>query len=86
MTYKRAHTVPWRIVDGKAVLVVVKNSEVIVLNGLGTDIWKFLSEERTEDDIVEYLYENFDAGKDAIRNDARAFVISLKDKEVLNVR
>jgi len=85
MGYKRAHKVPWRIVDEKAVLVSVDNSEVLVLNEVGSEIWKYLDAERTEQDIVEHLSGLFASDEDTIRKDLADFVNELSAKEVISV-
>lgn len=84
MKYKRAHKVPWRVVDGKAVLVSVQNSEVMVLNETGTEIWSFLSEGRTLDDIVEHLTEVCDCDRGSCSADAEEFISEMTKKGAVN--
>lgn len=85
MLYKRSPSVPWRVVDGKAVLVNVKKSEVLVLNETGTEIWSFLNQKRTIDEIAEHLYSVFDASQEDIQRDAISFVEDMLEKVLLNV-
>ena len=85
MTYKRAHRVPWRVVEGKAVLISVRNSEVMVLNEIGTEIWTFLDRKRSRDDIVEHLFSKFDAERTAIENDVDSFLDNMREKEIVDV-
>lgn len=80
MKYKRAHKVPWRVVDGKAVLVSVPNSEVMVLNDTGTEIWDFLSEGRTLDEIVEHLVTVFECDRGSCSGDAEDFIAEMTKK------
>lgn len=85
MLYKRAHRVPWRVVDGKAVLVSVVNSEVMVLNDVGTEIWTYLDEKRSPDQIVEHVFSVFESDKGTIENDVTSFIEDMKKKEALDV-
>ncbi|MFC1548578.1 PqqD family protein [Candidatus Omnitrophota bacterium] len=84
MMYKRAHRVPWRIVDDKAVLVSVKNSEVMVLNEVGTEIWTFMEEKRNLDQIIEHVLSTFDTDKETAEDDVRNFLEDMKEKEALD--
>jgi hypothetical protein len=86
MLYKRAHRVPWRIVDGKAVLVSIANSEVMVLNDTGTEIWGFLSEERGFEDIVEHLLSVYECDRADARKDVDEFIKDLTAKEAIDAR
>jgi hypothetical protein len=85
MNYRRNHKVPWRIVEGKAVLVSVNNSKVVVFNEVGTSVWSFLDKERTFDDIVDHIASEFEADKTAVAKDVEAFLGELKEKEVLEI-
>ena len=84
MMYKRAHRVPWRIVDDKAVLVSVKKSEVMVLNEVGTEIWTFMEEKRSLDQITEHVLSAFDTDKKTAEDDVRNFLEDMKEKEALD--
>ncbi|MGB2631045.1 MAG: PqqD family protein [Candidatus Omnitrophota bacterium] len=86
MKYKRPHKVPWRVVEGKAVLVSVKNSQVLVFNEVGTSIWEFLDKERTVDDIVGHLLSEFDTDRSVAEKDAKGFLDSLQEKEIIDVK
>lgn len=86
MLYKRAHRVPWRIVDGKAVLVSITNSEVMVLNDTGTSIWGFLSEERGFEDIVDHVLDTFECDRATAEKDVTDFVNDLTLKEAIDAR
>ena len=85
MKFKRPHKVPWRVVEGKAVLVSVKNSQILVFNEVGTAIWEFLDKERTVDDIVGHLLSEFDADKVTAEKDTNEFLNDLQKKEIVDV-
>ena len=85
MTYKRSRLVPWRVVEGKAVLVSVKRSEVIVLNDIGTQIWVFLEGKKNLNEIVENVHFSFEADRETIKNDVVSFLENMREKEVLDV-
>ena len=85
MKYKRAHRVPWRIVQDKAVLVSVKNSELMALNKTGTDIWAFLETEKNLDEIVEYIFSKYDIQRQKAEQDVKSFIEKMTDKKVLDL-
>ena len=71
LAYRRHYHVPWREIEKKAVLVSVNDNEVIVLNEVGTEIWKYIKNERKISDIVNHLLSLFDSDMKTIRKDVR---------------
>ncbi|MGD2278797.1 MAG: PqqD family protein [Candidatus Omnitrophota bacterium] len=86
MTYKRPHKVPWRVLEDKAVLVSIKNSQVVVFNEVGTAIWNFLDKERTIDEVTDHLVSEFDTDKETAGKDAKAFLEDLQKKDLVDVK
>ncbi|MBD3427007.1 MAG: PqqD family peptide modification chaperone [Candidatus Omnitrophica bacterium] len=85
MTYKRAHRVPWRLVEDKAVLVSVKNSQVMVLNQVGTEIWNYLEQGKSSDEIVDHILSVFDVDRETAEKDVREFLADMQQRETLDV-
>jgi len=86
LIYKRHYHVPWREIEKKAVVVSVKDNEVVVFNELGTEIWKFIKSERKINEIVNHILSLFDSDKKTIKKDVECFLKDLQEKEILDVK
>jgi hypothetical protein len=85
-TYKRYYHVPWREIEKKAVVVSVKDNEVIVFNEVGTEIWKFIKSERKINEIVRHVLSLFDSDKKTVKEDVESFLKDLQEREMLDVK
>ncbi len=86
LTYKRHLHVPWREIEKKAVVVSVKDNEVVVLNAVGTEIWKFIKSERKINEIVNHILSLFDSDKKTVKKDVESFLKDLQEREMLDVK
>lgn len=86
LTYKRHYHVPWREIEKKAILISVKENEVIVLNEVGTEIWKFIQSSKKIEDIVDHLVSQFNAENKTVKKDVESFLIDLQERELLDVK
>jgi len=66
--------------DEGAVLYNPDTDKSIILNPVGSEIWRFLEEPRTSDEIISMLSESY-SGVDNIqaREDLEEFINKLKD-------
>jgi len=71
--------VPYRIIEGEAILVNVKSGEVIHLNEVGAAIWSFLEAEKKISQVVNHICENFEIDEKTTREDTLEFIQSLLD-------
>ncbi|MBN1273909.1 MAG: PqqD family protein [Candidatus Aminicenantes bacterium] len=81
----RQFHIPWREIEKKAVIVSIKDNEVIVLNEVGTEIWKFLNNERKLDQIIEHVLSMFEADRSTVKRDVEEFLEKMQQRELLNV-
>ena len=86
LTYKRRYHVPWREIEKKAVVVSVKENEVIVFNEVGTEIWKFIKSERKINEIANHILSLFDSNKKTVRKNVETFLKDLQEREMLDVK
>ena len=86
LTYKRHYHVPWREIEKKAVVVSVKDNEVVVFNEVGTEIWKFIKSERKINEIVNQVLSLFDSDKNTVKKDVESFLKDLQEREMLDVK
>jgi len=86
LTYKRYYHVPWREIEKKAVVVSVKNNEVIVFNEVGTEIWKFIKSEKKVNEIADHILSLFESDKNTVKKDVESFLKDLQEREMLDVK
>jgi len=73
--YKRNPDVSWRTIEGQAVLIHNRNSEVIVVNEVGTLIWERFDEGL--ESILRNIQETFEVSSIEAEEDARGFLETL---------
>lgn len=78
--------VPWRIIEGEAVIVSVDESEVIHLNQLGAEIWNSIDGKKSVGEIVDYIYDTFEVEEKTAKRDTLEFLEKLIKKKVVECR
>lgn len=75
--YPRRRRVPWRVLEGEALVVDPKRGYLYPLNPVGARIWELCDGLHTVHGIVDLLVEEFDADVATIRQDAGEFLDGL---------
>ena len=73
-----------RVIDGRAVVIVIDRQELHTLDEVGTRIWQ-LADGRSLGAIVDTLAEEYDAARATLLDDARAFVEQLAGLGALRI-
>ncbi len=71
--------VPWRIIEGEAILVKVDSGEVIHLNEVAAEIWRIIDGKRKISEIVDHIQKDFDVEREQAEKDTLEFIKSLSD-------
>ncbi len=71
--------VPWRIIEGEAILVKVDSGEVIHLNEVAAEIWRIIDGKRKISEIVDHIQKDFDVDREEAEKDTLEFIQSLSD-------
>lgn len=71
--------VPWRIIEGEAILVKVDSGEVIHLNEVAAEIWRIIDGKRKISEIIDHIQKDFDVDKEQAEKDTLEFIQSLSD-------
>ena len=77
--------VAWRSLGDEVVIITPDDSILYALNPTGSFIWQHATGQRSLDEIVSALCEEFDAAPEAAAADAAEFVQSLCAKNLLQV-
>ncbi len=75
--------VPWRIIEGEAILVKVDSGEVIQLNEVAAEIWRMIDGQRKISGIITHICNSFDVEKKDAEKDTLDFLESLLDKNLI---
>lgn len=75
--------VPWRIIEGEALLVDVDKGEVIHLNPVGAEIWNLIEGKKSVSDIVVHIYNTFEVDKETAKKDTLEFLERLIEKGLI---
>ena len=58
-------------------------SKVIILNSSGKLLWEALEQQKTMEELIEVMDENFEVSKEEARADIEEFIKHLKENELL---
>jgi hypothetical protein len=79
---QREEKIPWRLIEGEAVLVNIEDGEVIHLNEVAAEIWSVIDGTRCVQEIVEHVNREFEAERVTIEKDVFDFLGKLIEKKV----
>lgn len=73
----RANDLTWREIDGDLVILDLRSSTYLTANASGTVLMKQLTEDRTNDELVQAMVDAFGISESQAAEDVRSFVDSL---------
>ena len=75
-----------RVIDGEAVLILSDNSEVNVLNEVGTRIFELSNGTHSTAEIVDIIVAEYEVTPEEATQDTRDFLNQMVDRQVLTLR
>ena len=72
-----------RQIEDKTILLRLGSGDFCELNAVGTVIWNDLCENKSKEDILSHLEEEFDASRDQIEQDYDQFLAHLDAYQLL---
>ncbi|MFC1540365.1 PqqD family protein, partial [Gemmatimonadota bacterium] len=75
--------IPWRIIEGEAIVVEVDRGEIIHLNETGAEIWNVLDGQKTVSDIITHIRNEFEVTEEVAERDTGEFLGQLIDLGLL---
>ena len=66
-----------RAIDGETIILDLRSSRYLSVTGVGTRIVELLGEDRTIDELIDTLADEYEAPRDVMRTDAERFVARL---------
>ncbi len=86
MAIKQAPSVAFQVIDGRAVLVTPRKNTIHYMNEIGTDIWNYIAEERTENEIISFIQEAYEVDEATAKSDVMDFIQKLESKGLLEIK
>lgn len=78
--YRQNSNVAFRVIEGKAVLIVPETAEIKGLNETGTFVWALLQTPASLEEIALAIAARFEVGAAQARADATAFLAEMQKK------
>ena len=75
--------IPWKLIEGQAILLDGEESELIRLNEVGSEIWNAIDGTRTADAIVDQFCRTFDVTQGKAQQDVQRFLQHLLRNELV---
>jgi hypothetical protein len=75
--------IPWRLIEGQALLLDSEEGELIRLNEVGSEIWQAIDGRQTIADITQHIAAGFDVSERRAQKDVQRFVRLLLRQELV---
>lgn len=82
---KRIEATAYRIIDNEAVIVSPLDSEVTILNEVGSLIWKLMDGFRDIEQLVKELCKEYEVSVEEAKKDIEEFIEDLTNKNLLTI-
>lgn len=79
----RTDNVTWQEIDGELVILDLKTSTYLTTNVVGALLAKHLTQERSADDLAQFLVDTFGVDPGTAHRDSAAFVDQLRARNLL---
>ena len=80
MILTKAPTSAWPLIAGEAVILALDTKVLRGLNEVGSRVWDLIDGQRTVEEIIDIIVEEFDVPRGQAAEDVEAFVRQLLDK------
>jgi hypothetical protein len=73
----------WREVDGEVVILDLAGSVYFTTNKTGAKLWELMQQDRTIDELVEALVQEFGVDQSVARQDVEVFIAELREADLI---
>jgi hypothetical protein len=84
MKYIRKQTTSSGELDGELFIIDVQTGKYYSLNPVANRIWEILETEKTTEEVVNTLLEEYDIDKDTCHKEVKTYIEELKNKTLIN--
>jgi len=83
MILAKSPTTAWRLIEGEAVILSLETKVLRGLNPVGSRVWELIDGQRSVEEIITAIVQEFDVTPQAAAEDVRGFVRELLDKSLV---
>lgn len=80
MILAKSPTTAWRLIEGEAVILSLETKVLRGLNPVGSRVWELIDGQRSVEEIITAIVQEFDVTPQPAAEDVRGFVRELLDK------
>lgn len=80
MILAKSSTTAWRLIEGEAVILSLETKVLRGLNPVGSRVWELIDGQRSVEEIITAIVQEFDVALQDAARDVRGFVQELLDK------
>jgi len=80
MILAKSPTTAWRLIEGEAVILSLQTKVLRGLNPVGSRVWELIDGQRSVEEIITAIVQEFDVSPQAAAEDVKRFVRELLDK------
>jgi len=73
----------WRLIEGEAVILSLETKVLRGLNPVGSRVWELIDGQRSVEEIITAIVQEFDVTPQAAAEDVKRFVRELLDKSLV---
>lgn len=81
--FSKNPNVPWRLIEGEAILIDQEEGELVRLNPVGAEIWAAIESTRSLDEIVDHICRTFEVSRKKASLDVSRFLTHLLRHELV---
>lgn len=83
MIVAKAPSTAWRIIEGEAVILSMETKILQGLNPVGSRVWELIDGQRSLEEIVAVIVQEFDVAPPEAAQDVRGFIQELLDRALV---
>lgn len=82
---KNYKTIAYRIIDGQAIIIDLKENTFNILNDVATRIWELVDGRTKVKEIVDKIYKEFEVSRDRLEKDCLVLVNQMMDRGLITL-
>ncbi|HEX6357334.1 PqqD family protein [Actinophytocola sp.] len=79
----RTSDISARTIGGETIVLNLPSSQYFAITGIGSRVFQLLSEDRSVDELVTAILDEYDVDEDTARRDVETFVDRLRQAQLL---
>ena len=73
-------------IDNEVVLLTMDSGKYLNIDAIGSDIWEYIKEEKSIDEVVTYLLAHYEVSKEQCTNEVIDFLNTLNQDDLINIK